>query len=88
MEGTGSDIGWLPSHCRASSRYALTASPAILGSNKTPIALDQHLASIDQPLDMIINLDVPDQVILERIEGRWIHKPVGINSCYSASQSD
>ena len=31
---------------------------------------------------MIINLDVPDQVILERIEGRWIHKPVSVVSTH------
>jgi len=39
--------------------------------------LDEHLIAIGQPLSMIINLDVPDRVILERIEGRWVHKASG-----------
>ncbi|KAK3876568.1 hypothetical protein Pcinc_018663 [Petrolisthes cinctipes] len=35
-------------------------------------ALHQH-----QQLDMVLNLEVPDEVIIERIKGRWIHLPSG-----------
>lgn len=29
------------------------------------------------PLSLIINLDVPDEVILSRISDRWVHLPSG-----------
>jgi len=30
-----------------------------------------------QPIDLVVNLDVPFDVIRERLEKRWIHKPSG-----------
>jgi len=36
--------------------------------------LDGHLA---QPLSLIVNLNVPDDVIISRIADRWIHLPSG-----------
>ena len=29
----------------------------------------------DEPLNLVLNLDVPSSVILERIKNRWIHAP-------------
>ncbi|KXS22452.1 putative adenylate kinase 3 [Gonapodya prolifera JEL478] len=40
-------------------------------------ALDVALASNKMPLDLVINLDVPPEVILQRIEDRWVHIPSG-----------
>ena len=39
--------------------------------------LDKALTSKNIPLDMVINLDVPSEVILQRIEDRWVHIPSG-----------
>nr|KAJ3412615.1 hypothetical protein HK105_002301 [Polyrhizophydium stewartii] len=39
--------------------------------------LDSFMAASDRPLDLVINLDVPWSVILQRIEDRWIHAPSG-----------
>lgn len=35
--------------------------------------LDQLLQKLGKPLNLVIHLDVPEEVILERIEGRWYH---------------
>jgi nucleoside-triphosphate--adenylate kinase len=29
------------------------------------------------PLNLVVNLDVPDEVILSRISDRWVHLPSG-----------
>lgn len=34
-------------------------------------------STLPESLNMVIHLDVPFRVILERIEGRWIHQPSG-----------
>ncbi|SCZ95983.1 BZ3500_MvSof-1268-A1-R1_Chr8-1g09926 [Microbotryum saponariae] len=39
--------------------------------------LDKLLASSEDSLNLVVNLNVPDDVILERIEGRWLHAPSG-----------
>ncbi|GAA94275.1 uncharacterized protein L969DRAFT_26732 [Mixia osmundae IAM 14324] len=39
--------------------------------------LDDALESFGDRLTLIVNLDVPDRVILQRIEERWIHAPSG-----------
>jgi nucleoside-triphosphate--adenylate kinase len=39
--------------------------------------LDKHLESLSQPLDMVMNLDVPHSIILKRVVDRWIHGPSG-----------
>ncbi|KAI9268913.1 adenylate kinase-domain-containing protein [Phascolomyces articulosus] len=40
-------------------------------------ALDSRLQKLTQPLNLVINLEVPEDVILERIMDRWVHIPSG-----------
>merc|ERR1719396_202226 len=40
-------------------------------------ALDKMLAETGEQVSRIINLEVPDDVVVQRITGRWIHKPSG-----------
>ena len=49
-----------------------------------PRTIDQATA-LDQsnPVDMVINLDVPTDTIVERISDRWIHPPSGRIYSYS-----
>ncbi|KAH6918523.1 adenylate kinase [Coprinopsis sp. MPI-PUGE-AT-0042] len=39
--------------------------------------LQAHLSKQNAPLTLVVNLDVPDQVILNRISDRWVHPPSG-----------
>ncbi|KAJ7097813.1 adenylate kinase [Mycena belliarum] len=39
--------------------------------------LDAHLKKQATPLSLVVNLDVPDEVILSRISDRWVHLPSG-----------
>ncbi|KAF9564600.1 adenylate kinase [Agrocybe pediades] len=39
--------------------------------------LDAHLKKRNMPLTLVVNLDVPDEVILSRISDRWVHLPSG-----------
>ncbi|KAI9018438.1 mitochondrial adenylate kinase, catalyzes the reversible synthesis of GTP and AMP from GDP and ADP [Hyaloraphidium curvatum] len=39
--------------------------------------LDRKLEELGGPLDHVLNLDVPAEVILKRIEDRWVHIPSG-----------
>ncbi|KAI8822508.1 adenylate kinase-domain-containing protein [Fimicolochytrium jonesii] len=39
--------------------------------------LTTHLEKLNQPLDLVINLDVPEEVIIQRIIDRWIHPASG-----------
>ena len=42
------------------------------------LVADHHVhRSRGMPLSLIINLDVPDEVILSRISDRWVHLPSG-----------
>ncbi|CAG8515327.1 8974_t:CDS:2 [Acaulospora morrowiae] len=41
------------------------------------IALDDNLSLTGQPLNLVINLQVPEEVILQRIMDRWVHVPSG-----------
>ncbi|KNE98848.1 hypothetical protein PSHT_05806 [Puccinia striiformis] len=42
------------------------------------IKLDEFLSSeLDDQLNMVVSLEVPDEVIIKRITGRWIHGPSG-----------
>jgi len=47
--------------------------------------LDRVLESSARPLTLVANLEVPESVILERIQNRWIHEPSGrvYNSQYN-----
>jgi len=39
--------------------------------------LDQILLAADSPLNFVVNLDVPSDIIIQRIEDRWVHGPSG-----------
>ncbi|GBB94332.1 hypothetical protein RclHR1_23350001 [Rhizophagus clarus] len=41
------------------------------------IALDDNLGLSNQSLNLVINLQVPEEVILQRIMDRWVHVPSG-----------
>ncbi|CAE6502402.1 unnamed protein product [Rhizoctonia solani] len=51
--------------------WVLDGFPRTLSQGKL---LDNHLP---QPLSLIVNLNVPDDVILSRIADRWVHLPSG-----------
>ncbi|KAF8136594.1 ADK-domain-containing protein [Boletus edulis] len=54
--------------------WILDGFPRTLGQGKL---LDTHLESQNIPLTLIVNLDIPDKVILGRISDRWVHLPSG-----------
>ncbi|KAF9105518.1 hypothetical protein BGX27_009577 [Mortierella sp. AM989] len=41
------------------------------------VTLDNTLQAVSQPLNLVIHLDVPEEVILQRIMDRWVHIPSG-----------
>ncbi|KAF9013868.1 adenylate kinase-domain-containing protein [Cyathus striatus] len=54
--------------------WILDGFPRTLGQGQL---LDAHLKKQSMPLTLVVNLDVPDQVILGRISDRWVHLPSG-----------
>ncbi|KZV69499.1 adenylate kinase [Peniophora sp. CONT] len=54
--------------------WILDGFPRTLGQGKL---LDAHLRAQNMPLSLVINLDVPDSIILNRISDRWVHLPSG-----------
>ncbi|KAH9001156.1 ADK-domain-containing protein [Lactarius akahatsu] len=54
--------------------WILDGFPRTVGQGKL---LDAHLRKQGLPLSLVVNLDVPDEVILARISDRWIHLPSG-----------
>ncbi|KAI0054134.1 ADK-domain-containing protein [Auriscalpium vulgare] len=54
--------------------WILDGFPRTLGQGKL---LDAHLRKHNTPLSLVVNLDVPDDVILSRISDRWVHLPSG-----------
>ncbi|KAF5381103.1 hypothetical protein D9615_003999 [Tricholomella constricta] len=54
--------------------WILDGFPRTLGQAKL---LDNHLKKKHNPLTLVVNIDVPDDVILSRISDRWIHLPSG-----------
>ncbi|KAF8651472.1 hypothetical protein AX16_004771 [Volvariella volvacea WC 439] len=54
--------------------WILDGFPRTLGQAEL---LDNHLKKQSNPLTLVVNLDVPDQVILSRITDRWVHLPSG-----------
>jgi adenylate kinase len=54
--------------------WILDGFPRTLGQGRQ---LDAHLKKQDSPISLVINLDVPDEVILSRISDRWVHRPSG-----------
>ncbi|KAF9143145.1 hypothetical protein BG015_000529 [Linnemannia schmuckeri] len=59
----GAEQGWL-----------LDGFPRTMTQAQT---LDHTLESLNQPLNLVIHLNVPEEVILQRIMDRWVHIPSG-----------
>ncbi|KAF8937932.1 adenylate kinase-domain-containing protein [Dissophora ornata] len=59
----GSEQSWL-----------LDGFPRTMTQAKT---LDKTLDEVSQPLNLVIHLNVPEEVILQRIMDRWVHIPSG-----------
>ncbi|KAG6814384.1 hypothetical protein H0H92_010970 [Tricholoma furcatifolium] len=54
--------------------WILDGFPRTLGQAEL---LDHHLQKKHTPLTLIVNIDVPDDIILSRISDRWVHLPSG-----------
>jgi adenylate kinase len=54
--------------------WILDGFPRTVGQGKL---LDAHLRKQGLPLSLVVNLDVPDEVIHARISDRWVHLPSG-----------
>ncbi|CDK29696.1 unnamed protein product [Kuraishia capsulata CBS 1993] len=69
-------ISALSSHqvLTSDSSWLLDGFPRTLTQAKI---LDQKLNSTGAPVSLVVELDVPESVILERIENRWVHVPSG-----------
>ncbi|GJJ77276.1 adenylate kinase [Entomortierella parvispora] len=63
LEKLGSEQNWL-----------LDGFPRTMSQAKT---LDATLQKCNQPLNLVIHLNVPEEVILQRIMDRWVHIPSG-----------
>jgi len=59
---------------RGVHNWILDGFPRTLGQGRL---LDALLRRLKAPLNLIIDLDVPDEVILSRIADRWVHLPSG-----------
>lgn len=62
--------GWLNSH----SSWLLDGFPR---TERQALALDKTLSLSDAKLNLVVELDVPEEVILERIDNRYIHAASG-----------
>ncbi|CEP14291.1 hypothetical protein [Parasitella parasitica] len=56
------------------TNWLLDGFPRTIGQAE---ALDATLNKLMQPLNLVINLQVPEDVILQRIMDRWVHIPSG-----------
>jgi len=54
--------------------WILDGFPRTLGQGEL---LEAHLLSQGIPLSLVVNLEVPDEIILSRISDRWVHLPSG-----------
>lgn len=54
--------------------WVLDGFPRTVGQGKL---LDAHLRKQGTQLNLVVNLDVPDEIILARISDRWVHLPSG-----------
>jgi len=54
--------------------WILDGFPRTVGQGQL---LDAYLRKQGTPLSLVVNLDVPDDVILSRISDRWVHLPSG-----------
>ncbi|THU89528.1 ADK-domain-containing protein [Dendrothele bispora CBS 962.96] len=52
--------------------------------------LDKHLSKQHTPLSLVVNIEVPDEIILGRISDRWVHLPSGrvYNMSYNRPKVD
>ncbi|GAC94433.1 potential cytoplasmic adenylate kinase [Pseudozyma hubeiensis SY62] len=58
----------------SSSDWLLDGFPRTLGQAQM---LDTMLSSSSSDLELVVNLDVPEEIILDRILNRWTHLPSG-----------
>jgi adenylate kinase len=58
----------------AKKGFILDGYPRTLGQTK---ALDAFLAKKGRKINYVIQIQVPDEILKERILGRWVHKPSG-----------
>ncbi|KAF9377992.1 hypothetical protein CPB97_009816 [Podila verticillata] len=58
----------------AQQNWLLDGFPRTMTQAQT---LDHTLESVNQPLNLVIHLNVPEDVILQRIMDRWVHIPSG-----------
>ncbi|KAF9454539.1 ADK-domain-containing protein [Macrolepiota fuliginosa MF-IS2] len=67
--------------------WILDGFPRTLGQGEL---LDVHLNKHNTPLTLVVNIDVPDDVILRRIADRWVHLPSGrvYNMSYNRPKVD
>lgn len=67
--------------------WILDGFPRTLGQGEL---LDAHLKKKDTPLTLVVNVDVPDDVILSRISDRWVHLASGrvYNMSYNRPKVD
>lgn len=59
---------------KPSATWLLDGFPRTVGQAQT---LDNELAAHNAQLNLVVELDVPEEVILERIENRYVHVPSG-----------
>jgi len=77
------DIGWLPSHGgpgetpRCTSPVSIAQSSITFSSSLRSVRLLAWFRKKGSPLNLVVNLDVPDEIILARISDRWVHLPSG-----------
>lgn len=55
-----------------------------------PLMFVNFVSAQHMPLNLIVNLDVPDSIILSRISDRWVHLPSGrvYNMSYNRPKVD
>ncbi|KAF9970718.1 hypothetical protein BGZ73_006510 [Actinomortierella ambigua] len=58
----------------AQQNWLLDGFPRTMSQAKS---LDDMLIKVQQPLNLVIHLNVPEEVILQRIMDRWVHIPSG-----------
>ncbi|KAF9572773.1 hypothetical protein EC968_009501 [Mortierella alpina] len=58
----------------ADQNWLLDGFPRTMAQART---LDRTLQEVNQPLNLVIHLNVPEDVILQRIMDRWVHIPSG-----------
>ncbi|KAG0259852.1 hypothetical protein DFQ27_003841 [Actinomortierella ambigua] len=58
----------------AQQHWLLDGFPRTMSQAKS---LDDMLVKVQQPLNLVIHLNVPEEVILQRIMDRWVHIPSG-----------